>query len=55
MDFVLGYGSNIDPAGEMLEAIINAKKTMENKNKYLCVIGYVCGTEGDPQNYKSSK
>ena len=53
MDFVLGYGSNVDPAGEMLETIINAKKAMKNKNKYLCVIGYICGTEGDPQNYKS--
>jgi len=52
MDFVLGYGSNIDPAGEMLETIINAKKSMKNKNKYLCVIGYICGTDADPQNYK---
>ncbi|MBK5240295.1 acyl-CoA synthetase FdrA [Clostridium sp.] len=53
MDFVLGYGSNIDPAGEMLEAIIDAKKTMKNKNNYLCVIGYICGTYGDPQDYKN--
>ncbi len=52
MDFVLGYGSNIDPAGEMLEAIRNAKTAMKSNNKYLCVIGYVCGTELDPQNYK---
>lgn len=52
MDFVLGYGSNVDPAGEMLQAIIDAKKSMENKNKYLCVIGYICGTEMDPQGYK---
>lgn len=52
MDFVLGYGSNIDPAGEMLQTIIDAKKTFENKNKYLCIIGYICGTDGDPQNYK---
>ena len=53
MDFVLGYGSNTDPAGEMLQSIINAKKTMESKHRYLCVIGYICGTDGDPQNYKS--
>ena len=52
MDFVLGYGSNIDPAGEMLESIINAKEVMKNKNKYLCVIGYICGTDDDPQNYR---
>lgn len=53
MDFVLGYGSNIDPAGEMLESIIEAKKTMKNKNKYLCIVGYICGTEMDPQGFKS--
>lgn len=52
MDFVLGYGSHIDPAGEMLESIIAAKKVMKNNNKYLCVIGYICGTDRDPQNYK---
>jgi len=55
MDFVLGYGSNVDPAGEMLETIKNAKIAMKDKNKYLCVIGYICGTEGDPQNYKSQR
>jgi len=53
MDFVLGYGSNVDPAGEMLESIIEAKKTMKNKNKHLCVVGYICGTEMDPQGYKA--
>lgn len=52
MDFVLGYGSNMDPAGEMLKSIIDAKKVMENTNKYLCVIGYICGTDLDPQDYK---
>lgn len=52
MDFVLGYGSNIDPAGEMLPYIVEGKKTMANKGGYLCVVGYILGTEGDPQNYK---
>lgn len=55
MDFVIGYGSNMDPAGEMLPGIINAKKVMENKGKYLSVVGYICGTEADPQNYKEQK
>ena len=53
MDFVLGYGLNIDPAGEMLQCIIAAKKKFENKGKYLCVVGYICGTQNDPQNYDS--
>ena len=55
MDFVLGYGSNMDPAGEMLPYIIDAKKKMEAKGKYLCVVGYICGTEGDYQNYRDQK
>jgi FdrA protein len=55
MDFVLGYGSNIDPAGEMLPYIIEAKKNMESRGKYLCVVGYICGTENDPQNHKAQR
>lgn len=55
MDFVLGYGSNVDPAGEMLPYIIEAKKSMESRGKYLCVIGYICGTSGDPQNYTAQR
>ena len=55
MDFVMGYGSNMDPAGEMLPYIIEAKKKMESKNKYLSVIGYICGTDKDPQSYREQK
>lgn len=55
MDFVIGYGSHVDPAGEMLPGIINAKKSMKNKGKYLSVVGYICGTEADPQNYREQK
>lgn len=55
MDFVIGYGSHIDPAGEMLAEIINAKKKMNSKGKYLCVVGYICGTDGDPQDYNAQK
>lgn len=55
MDFVLGYGSHIDPAGEMLTAILEAKRTMEAKGKYLCIVGYICGTKKDPQDYFEQK
>lgn len=55
MDFVIGYGSHVDPAGEMLPGIIDAKKNMESKGKYLSVVGYICGTEADPQNYGEQK
>jgi hypothetical protein len=55
MDFVIGYGSHMDPAGEMLPCIIEAKKEMESKEKYLSVVGYICGTDKDPQSYKEQK
>jgi succinyl-CoA synthetase alpha subunit len=55
MDFVLGYGSHKDPAGEMLPAIIEAKKLMRERGKYLSIIGYVCGTDKDPQGLTESE
>lgn len=50
MDFVLGYGSHEDPVGAMLPAIIEAKQTAEDEGRHLEIIGYVLGTELDPQN-----
>lgn len=55
MDFVLGYGSHKDPVGEMLPAIIEAKNAMQERGKYLSIIGYVCGTDKDPQGFTESK
>lgn len=55
MDFVIGYGCHVDPAGEMLPEIINSKSNMKNKGKYLCIVGYICGTDADPQNYNDQK
>lgn len=55
MDFVIGYGSNMDPAGEMLPAIIEAKRKAESRGEYLSVIGYICGTGKDPQGYAGQK
>lgn len=51
MDFVIGYGSNEDPAEEMLEEIIKAKKRKEASGGYLSIVGYICGTDRDPQGY----
>ena len=55
MDFVIGYGSNMDPAGEMLPYIIEAKENMKKRGGYLSVIGYICGTNNDPQSYVKQK
>ncbi len=50
MDFVLGYGAHEDPVGAMLPAIIDAKQNAEQEGRHLEIIGYVLGTELDPQN-----
>ncbi len=55
MDFVLGYGSHKDPVGEMLPAILEAKMKMKSRGKHLTIIGYICGTDKDPQDFGESK
>jgi len=49
MDFVLGFGSNPDPAGEMAPYIQKAGKIAAKDGRYICMISSVCGTEADPQ------
>jgi len=49
MDFVLGYGSNKDPVGVMLEAIREAMETARRDGRKLPIFAHVCGTEEDPQ------
>ena len=50
LDFVLGYGSHVNPVGMMVdeikEAIANAKK----EGRHLEVLGYILGTDLDEQN-----
>jgi FdrA protein len=50
LDVVLGYGSNMDPAGELIPAIESARQTASAAGRGLVVIGSVCGTKSDPQN-----
>ena len=50
MDFVLGYGAHEDPVGAFLPAIIEAKEKAEEEGRHLEIIGYVLGTELDPQD-----
>lgn len=51
LDIVLGYGSNEDPAGTLVEYIKKAKEEFKSRGQYLCVIASICGTARDPQNY----
>ena len=50
LDVVLGYGSHLDPASEMVPAIAEARRSAGTRE--LLVIASVCGTEGDQQNLR---
>jgi FdrA protein len=55
LDVVLGYGANLDPAGELVGAIAEAKKIVKKSNGYLSVVASVCGTTSDPQNLEAQR
>ena len=50
LDVVLGYGSHMDPAGEIVPVIVAARKRAAKAGRDLVFVGFVCGTDGDPQN-----
>lgn len=50
LDFELGYGAMEDPVGVTLPAIKEAKKIAEERGQHLEILGFVLGTDGDPQN-----
>jgi ABC-type sugar transport system substrate-binding protein len=50
LDVVLGHGSNMDPAGELVPAILQAQKIAANVKRKVIFVGFVCGTDTDPQN-----
>ena len=49
MDVMLGYGSNQDPAGAMLDSILKAQQTAKETGRSLPILAHVCGTNQDPQ------
>jgi FdrA protein len=50
LDFILGYNASMDPVGEVLEALIDAKKQAEARKGYLSIVASICGTQDDPQD-----
>ena len=54
LDFVLGYGSNADPVGSVIDEIKKAKLMAAKAKRHLSVIAHVCGTRRDPQGYDRS-
>ncbi|WP_344783510.1 hypothetical protein [Microbacterium kribbense] len=49
LDFVLGEGASDDPVGAMLPAIHAAKDAAAARGRHLEILGYVLGTDLDPQ------
>lgn len=50
LDFILGYNASMDPVGELLEAIIEAKQLAEKRGGGLTVVASICGTDDDRQD-----
>lgn len=49
LDIVLGFVASSDPAGDLLPAIAEAKKSAKKKGRNLVFVAHVCGTDNDPQ------
>ena len=49
LDVVIGWGAHADPAGELAPVITQLKRQARKAGRELAVIGFVCGTEDDPQ------
>lgn len=49
LDFILGYNASMDPVGELLDSIHEAKRLAKDRGGHLTVVASMCGTDGDPQ------
>jgi FdrA protein len=49
LDVVIGYGSHIDPSGEIGPAVAKGIAAAKKAGRYLEVVAVVTGTEDDPQ------
>jgi FdrA protein len=49
-DVVLGYGASDDPTAGLIGSISRAKAKAQTERRHVAFIGYVCGTDQDPQN-----
>jgi succinyl-CoA synthetase alpha subunit len=50
LDFILGYNASMDPVGEHLQAIVEAKQLAQKRGGALTVVASICGTDDDPQD-----
>ena len=50
LDFILGYNASLDPVGELLDGVIQARQAAKDRGAHLTIVASVCGTEDDPQD-----
>jgi len=55
LDVVLGYGVNADPAGALVPAIREAQALAAKAGRRLAFVGFVCGTDQDPQGFTEQR
>jgi FdrA protein len=55
LDVVIGWGAHADPASELAAAITQAKHIAKTEGRNLAVIGFVCGTDKDPQGFAAQE
>ena len=51
LDVILGYGSNGNPAGELVPSIASAKRSAEKEGRHLSFVASIIGTTEDPQDF----
>jgi FdrA protein len=50
LDFILGYSASMDPVGELIDAVDEAKHVYKQRGGSLTIIASICGTGDDPQD-----
>ncbi|MDI9334701.1 MAG: acyl-CoA synthetase FdrA [Cytophagales bacterium] len=55
LDVVIGWGAHADPASELAAAIVQAKHIAAKDKRALAVLGFVCGTDQDPQGFAAQE
>ena len=55
LDVVLGYGSHMDPASEIVPAIEGARKRAATAGRELAFVGFACGTDRDSQSLSAQE
>jgi FdrA protein len=55
LDVELGYGSNADPAGQLVPVILNARELAKKKGRHLPIVASVVGTDGDAQGLEKQE